>query len=466
MSAVRALPSAPGAVRVAGPRESASGSTAVSHRLRGPFLLLLVWLVFEFGRPPATFKIPLIISVVLFLVWLSKSDKQITEVSWGWLALLGVMVLGIPLAANTFAAVMETRTMAILFLCVCLPLQALVNSAQRFRAWVYTFLGISLVVGAWATTHGGYGPSGASGGQDENYVAALMGMSIALAYFSLFAEKRRFLRLILGGSIIVFVAAIALAQNASRGGFLGLCAVALYCLARSPRKVLGLGMLSVAAVAMAVIAGPVFWAEIRTTTDVDSPTADLRIEIWKIGLRMWQANPLTGVGAGNFRWVIGNYQSAEQLEKYGRDFGGSVIAHSLPVELLAELGIAGLIVVAFLVVRTWTNLGKVRQGSEQGSRWLDADPYAIRCYADALRGAMVAILVNGVFLSLMYYSHLWLLIAMGSALSFAYRPGPRTSQPLVKGTRSVAPQRGRAVAGAGLRTRVPDAGRNGHRRRR
>ena len=55
--------------------------------------------------------------------------------------------------------------------------------------------------------------------------------------------------------------------------------MALYCLARSPKKLVGLGMLSTAAVAMVAIAGPVFWAEIRTSTDTDTGTADFRIEI-------------------------------------------------------------------------------------------------------------------------------------------------------------------------------------------
>ena len=443
-----------------------TGPAHINQPLGWAFMLLLLWLCFEFGRPPHTFKIPLLISSVLFLVWLTTAEKQWTPVSNGWLALLAVMALGIPLAANTFAAVMTTRDMAVLFLCVCLPLQALVNSVRKFRVWMYTFLGISLVVGVWAATHGGYGPSGAGGGQDENYVAALMGMSIALSYFSFFAEKRRIPRLMLGGSIVVFVAAIALAQNPSRGGFLGLCAVALYCLVRSPKKLAGAGVLSVAAIALVAFAGPLFWAEIKTSTDSDTGTGDFRIEVWKIGLRMWQANPLTGVGAGNFRWVLSDYQSAEQFAKYGRDLGGSVIAHSLPVELLAELGLAGVVAVAILVWATWTKLGRLRaEGPSLNSRWADADPATMRCYADALRCGMVAILVNGVFLSLMYYSHLWLLIAMGSALCFGSRSASSGQQPSQIQTARL-PRRAGVMQAGGSRGRLADNGRNGGRRRR
>ncbi len=94
-------------------------------------------------------------------------------------------------------------------------------------------------------------------------------------------------------------------------------------------------------IALALLAGPVFWTEIKTTTDYQTGTGDVRLEIWKTGLRMWEANPLFGVGAGNFRWVIQDYQSAEQFAKFGRSLGGSIIAHSLWVEMLAEVGALG-----------------------------------------------------------------------------------------------------------------------------
>ena len=134
---------------------------------------------------------------------------------------------------------------------------------------------------------------------------------------------------------------------------------------------------------------------------------------------MWEANPFFGVGAGNFRWVIADYQTPEQFEKFGRSLGGSIIAHSLPVELAAELGLAGLIATAALVWVTWRGLGKVRNAIPARSQ--NPDLAQVRCYADAIRCAILAVLVNGVFLSLLYYPHLWLLLAVGSAVPFVHR---------------------------------------------
>lgn len=407
------------------------------ERLGIPFVLLLIWVCFEFGRPPQPFGIPLLISIALCILWIFRKDKQWSRQSIWWLVLLGVMVLSVPFVTNTYSAYMTTKGMAILILCICLPLQSMVVSVKHVRVFVYTFLLVTAFVGGWAAFHGGYGPSGASGSQDENYVAALMGMAVPFAYFSLFSEKRFLPRILLGGAIVVYMSAVALGANPSRGGFIGLCAVGLYCISRSPRKLLGLGLLGLMGVSLLVIAGPAFWAEIGTSTDFQSGTGDVRFEIWKAGLRMWEANPIFGVGPGNFRWVIGDYQTAAQFAKFGRSLGGSIIAHSLFVEMIAELGIVGLLAAAMLVWRTWTDLGKVRDAiPTQITSGPITESTQLRNFADAIRASILAILVNGIFLSLFYYSHLWLLVALGIAVPFVYRrlhgagPGGVAARPL------------------------------------
>ena len=418
------------------------GGAGLWLRLGVPYSLLLIWLIFEFGRPSRPFGIPLLISVASLAVWVNTKDKQWARQTPWWFVLLGVAAIGVMLAENTYSAYWAARDMAVLFLCICLPLQSFTTSIGHVRVWIYTFLAVTFYVGVWAVTHGGYGPAGSDGAQDENYVAAMMGMSIALAYFSFFGEKRFTMKALLALSMVVSVGAIALGHNPSRGGFLGLCAVGLYCVSRSPRKGVGIGILGAMAIALLVIAGPAFWEEIRTSTDFQSGTGDMRLELWKAGLQMWIHNPLFGVGPGNFKWMVGEFQSAAQFEKFGRDLGGSVIAHSSHVEMLAEVGTIGALATAMLVWHTWRDLGRVR---DEATRLYAADVSRdylwIRCQADGLRAAILAILVNGVFLSLFYFSHLWLLLAVGTALPFIMRrrmaqdpglPGPVAAPPPVR----------------------------------
>jgi O-antigen ligase len=402
-------------------RSSISAAAHEGGRLGLPFSLLLIWLFFEFGRPPNPFAIPLLISTALFFFWITRPDKQWTRYSVWWLVLLGVMVVGTLLSANTYAAYWSTRNMAVRFLCICLPLQAFTTSVRKVRLWIYSFIAVATYVAWWAAWHGGYGPSGSAGGQDENYVATLMGMGVGLAYFAFLADKRLIPRILLVLSIVVFVAAIALGANPSRGGFLGLCAVALYCLSRSPRKLTGAGVIAAIGLSLVIFAGPRFWKEIATSGDYQDGTGDVRIELWKSGLRMWQAHPLFGVGSDNFRWVINDYETAEQYAKFGRALGGTMVPHSLWVEMLAEVGTLGAIATLLLLFHTWKGLSRLRSEIAGSGPQVGTELTQLACYVDATRAGIIAVLVNGTFLSLYNYSHLWLLLALGSALPFVYR---------------------------------------------
>ncbi len=400
-----------------------AGAASASDRLGYVYPLLLVWVFFEFGRPSHPFNIPLVISLISLLTWLVRKEKQWTPATKWWLVVIGGAALGIPFANNTYSAFWTTYNLAVLFLSICLPLQSLITSVARVRLWFMVFLATTVWVGVWAASQAGIGPNGAL---DENYVATLMDMAIAVAFFMLFAEKATIVRGLLAFSMAVFVAAIALGGNPSRGGFIALCAVALYGIWRSPRKLMGISGLAVVAIALLVVAGPGFWTEIGNSTDTSNgSTGDIRLEIWKAGLRMWMANPILGVGAGNFRWAIGDYQTAEQFAHFQRSLAGSIVAHSMWVEALAELGLVGVIATAILVWRTWTDLGRMRNeltGLTSGPS-ADTDLVRLRCYADAIRAGILAVLVNGVFLSLFYYSDLWVLLALGSGMTTLYRSG-------------------------------------------
>jgi O-antigen ligase len=360
--------------------------------------------------------IPMLLSITMFVGWLLRRDKRWSSQHAWLVALLVLVAISVPMASNTYSAYLVTFGMLVTLLTICLPLPSLVTSIRKVRAWVYTFVAVSLYVGVWALFNGGNGPSASHGGQDENYVAAMMSMAIPFAYFSIFGETRRRVKFLLVVALAVFTAAIII--GLSRGGFIGLCAVALYCLARSPRKLLGFFVVAVIFAGVLLFAGSEYWKEMGTITDTSDETADLRLEVWEIGLRMWRANPVFGVGPGNFRWHVGEYQSAEQLEKYGRSFQGSILAHSLHVELLAELGTTGTIVVVALLWGTVRNLTRIRRTIPRPRHATDLNgPWALSCYADAVIGGLIGCLVTGVFISLLYFSYLWLFIALGSAIT-------------------------------------------------
>lgn len=437
-----------------------SGILTRQEPLGGVFLAALAWLVFDLGRPYTPPGLPLVLTGVMFIDWTARKEKQLGPRWTSWFVLLGVLASGALFAANTFSAFFYTRLMGILFLGICLPLQGLLTSLRRLRWCLYTLILIAFYVGAWATTHGGYGPA-AGAGQDENYVAALMTLGAALAYFCFFTDKRSWFRVVLGVAMFSFIAAMARAQDPSRGGFLALVVVGLYCLWRSPKKTMGLSIVGVVSVGLLLFGGDRFWKEIDTSTDYQDGTGDIRLEVWKAGLRMWKANPVLGVGGGNFRWVIEQYQTEEQFQKFGRGLGGSIIAHSSNVEMLAEVGSVGALATILLVWSTWKGLGKIRPPKRKpGEPPLHPDLVQLGHYADAVRCAILAMLVNGTFLSLFYYSHLWVLLAVGTSMPYIHRrilqrETARTGNVLPPTSNTIASQAKRLGRGRTLAPRRP-----------
>ena len=369
--------------------------------------------------------IPMVISIVLTLAWILSPAKKINTHVVCFLLILAGLVIGSVGAVNHGSAYLSTSSMAIVLFCICIPLIHFVDSLRKVKIFVNVLVAVFVYVGIWAVASGGYGPGLSAGGQDENYASAMMCMAIPLAYFSVPLAKSRVVKLCYVGALGVFVAAVVV--SGSRGGFLGLIGVALFCLLYSPKKKQAFaGLLIGAALALAV-AGPAYWEEMRTITDTSEDTADMRFELWEIAARMFAHNPVFGVGPGNFRWNAGKYQSAEQLEKIGRDLTYSIVVHSTYFEILSEWGLVGTILFATILIRTFRDLRRLRSAAARHreasnpvapSVWPEpSDVQQIRFYSLALSGCLVGYLIPAAFVSFTYFSHFWLFAALAAALN-------------------------------------------------
>ena len=159
----------------------------------------------------------------------------------------------------------------------------------------------------------------------------------------------------------------------------------------------------------------------ESITDTSEGTADLRIEFWKVAVQEFLAYPLTGVGADNYRWRMGEFQSPEQAEKFDRILFAH--AHSTYFQLLAEMGIAGYLVFGFFIYRTYRDHREVSQLYDRydtllagSSRPAAEDLRLMQAYARGLMGGIIGYLVSVAFLSSLYYSHLWIAGSMMAAL--------------------------------------------------
>jgi probable O-glycosylation ligase (exosortase A-associated) len=375
------------------------------------FFLLLLYPVFDYGRPPNPMGIPMVISILLAAAWLFTPTKKVNLQIVCFLLLLAGMAIGTVGAVNYGSAYFADSAMAIILLCICIPLIHIVDSLRKVKIFVNVLVAVFLYVGLWMLISGGMGPAGARGAQDQNYASAMMCMAIPLAYFSMPLTSRHTVKLFYVVALAIFAAAVVI--SGSRGGFVGLVAVALFCVLYSPKRKQALTILSVSAFVVLVVAGPAYWEEMKTIPDTTESTADIRLELWTIAARMFVHNPVFGVGPGNFRWNVGTYQSVEQLEKFGRDLTYSVYVHSTYFEILSELGLVGAVLFATILVRTFRDLKRIRTCPSRDP----GEAQQFRYFSLAIAGCLVGYLVPAAFISFTYFSHVWLVIALAVALN-------------------------------------------------
>jgi len=182
-----------------------------------------------------------------------------------------------------------------------------------------------------------------------------------------------------------------------------------------------------------------YWDEIETIgTAIHSEEGEPRegrFEYWEIALRMFYDNPILGVGLANFPYRSAEYQSEEQHVRLGRTLAVTAV-HSLYFAIMAELGIAGILVWGAIlwcnvrdtgyVIRTAREMeaNKITandRGQMVANEGLRHDLEIARCYAHAIRAGLFAYLIAGTFLTVFHYPHFWLLTAVTVALKIAVR---------------------------------------------
>ena len=393
------------------------------------FVLLLSYLPFEFILRANTMRIPLVLSVLLLITWFLHPKKIWTPQIVCFLLFLAFMAIHVPFTENTYPAFWMTYNLLGILVFFCIPLIHIIDSLHKLRLFIYVWLTLLAYMGIYAIFHAGFGPAGAAGAQDENYVAASMVMVFPFAYFLIFFEKALLRRLLLLASLAVFIGATVVTE--SRGGMLGMGVVLLCCMLRSPKKWVAVVLAGAVILGTWIYAPPSFWTEMGTIGDTEEATADTRLEFWKLAFRMFLDYPILGVGPANFPWNITYYQTEDQYQKFGRALAASVVTHSLYFELLAEMGGVGAILFLTIVFRTSRDLRRIARlptpsGDPARVPPLNRPNRAGRALTDeirltqqlekALTASLAGFFVIATFLSYLYASSFWYLVSIGIVL--------------------------------------------------
>src|SRR5262245_11924866 len=188
---------------------------------------------------------------------------------------------------------------------------------------------------------------GAVGGMFENPNDFALNLVTFLAptLFIVIQDKKPSRRLFASMLAVLMLGAIVCTK--SRSGFLGLIAMGsavIYYTARlKPGLVFGILLAGV----LALPAMPSsFWNRMDSIVNADEDQTGsraARVRLLNQGLEVFSENPLTGIGAGQFQ----NYNGPGVVEKWR-------VTHNVWLQVAAELGIFGLAVFAYLVVRGYS----------------------------------------------------------------------------------------------------------------
>lgn len=185
----------------------------------------------------------------------------------------------------------------------------------------------------------------------------------------------------------------------SRGAVVGAVAITLVALIRAKK---------VGAIFLAIVFALCLWLVLPDATKVrfqsawhwqNDANAASRVAFWGEGLKMWEHNPIFGVGPDNFM-VVNPYH---------------YVSHSLYIQVLAESGTIGsLCFLAMLFQFLRLNARTRRRALECRAAGKRSFEY---CLAFGLDLGMVGYLTSGAFLAVFYYPHLWIMLGLSVALN-------------------------------------------------
>lgn len=265
---------------------------------------------------------------------------------------------------------------------------------------------------------------------DPNENALLFVLAVPFVLWKMMASQG-FKKVLMAGLLCLIV--VGIVETQSRGGFLGLLAVAFVSLYQY-RRVAKIRFVGVKIVAIIVlIAGVLYFAGgeqysnristiFNTSSEYNYTSLSGRLTIWRQGFALMLDHPFLGVGVDSFETALGR--------TFRLDEGAWQTAHNSFLQVGAELGFPGLIAYCFIILSTLLYLKKAaaaqavpKTAAGEGSKKkLNFGTIT----ANSLIGSWTGFIVSGSLLSVAYGNLVFFLIGTSWAfINIASSPQER-----------------------------------------
>ncbi len=406
--------------------EDAEDSTASS---KVPFFLLICLLAFTSIRPDCLLfggrylaHFPTVLTALLAIFWCMARPKRITNSQTRLFVVLCVIaVLQVPFARNSGISFKILKGILLYQFTLYFFMVQFIDSFGRITKYFRLYIILAAIPAIIGIVHGGH-IMNVPILSDENDFCLFANFMIPFAFFMALERdkiKNKLFYLIL---MIIFI--LANVATLSRGGFVGLLAVGFYLFLGSRYKFLIIVLVGIVSLLILNFAPPAYFKEIESI-DLSSykrDTGDERISSWKSAWEMFKGHPIIGVGVGNYGpWLPdywqGENKSPEQM--WGR------VAHSLYFTLLSEMGLVGTFLFLGMLIGNIRDHRCVCELERNKVQYLVSADHltgsekedmsrkirSLYFFSKAYFGAMIAYLVTGIFISVLWYSYFWTITA-------------------------------------------------------
>lgn len=252
---------------------------------------------------------------------------------------------------------------------------------------------------------------------DANYAAAQLLSALPIGVALFFLVNKLWLRLGVAGATLACLA--GLVATGSRGALVaGVISTIVAIIVVEPRyRLRAAGAAAVTAflvlVMLVTVAPPSARERIAELPQNISGQTGLsetsvgRTELWRVAGQMGLDNPIGGVGVGQFPNNSGQYSyRLSKLERTDFLLETPKVAHNAYLQVLAEVGLVGLLLFGAIIVISFVLLRQAYRLSDNN----------LRVVVTSITVAWTALLTINIFVSNQYSQQLWLLLALIPAI--------------------------------------------------
>lgn len=379
-----------------------------------PYVGIVMWAWISYMNPhriswgfATDFPFAMIIAITTMLAMVFSRDVK--SIPWtretvvlllfiAWMMITTIFALHPELAQEHLKKVLKIQLMTFITM-------MLMRDKRRINLLIWTIvisLGFYGVKGGMFTamTGGGYHVLGPPrtfiGGNNELGLALIM--TVPLMRYLQLQTKRVLVRH--GLMVAIILSLIAILGTQSRGALLGLLAMAVFLLWKSPKRVTMM-LILVSVLSLGFMFMPQSWHErMETISNYQADASAMgRINAWEFAINLAHARPIVGGGFDSFR--------RDLFAVYAPNPDNVHDSHSIYFEVLGEHGYVGLALFLLLGWFAWRTCSIAAKEAQAR-----AEVQWISDLSRMVQVSLVGYAVSGAFLGLAYFDYYYHLLAV------------------------------------------------------